>query len=227
VTFINTNGMAFFGPGSEWFWAALQFTALAITFIAIYRQLRVARSVRAVELVSDLTRQFDDERMLRHRLSILLAVRDELQTPVGAGTAVGIFFEGLGTLSRRRHLDVKLLWSLFGHAVVIWWLVFEPFTKQSRSEKGADVYTDFEWLVGAFTRMDRRGRHTLGIDAVYVRDWLAGAIEGLQERIWVEESLRTVTIAPSHSPSPAQSAAPASIPTPSGRAENEPEHRSD
>lgn len=37
---INTNGMAFVGPGSEWFWTALQFSALAITLIAIYRQLR-------------------------------------------------------------------------------------------------------------------------------------------------------------------------------------------
>lgn len=37
---INTDGMALIGPGSEWFWMALQFTALAITFIAIYRQLR-------------------------------------------------------------------------------------------------------------------------------------------------------------------------------------------
>ena len=37
---INTDGMAFIGPGSEWFWTALQFTALAITFFAIYRQLR-------------------------------------------------------------------------------------------------------------------------------------------------------------------------------------------
>jgi hypothetical protein len=53
ATLVNTNGMAFFGPGSEWFWAALQFTALAITFIAIYRQLRVARSARAVELVAE------------------------------------------------------------------------------------------------------------------------------------------------------------------------------
>jgi hypothetical protein len=53
VTLVNTSGMAFFGPGSEWFWAALQFTALAITFIAIYRQLRVARSARAVELVAE------------------------------------------------------------------------------------------------------------------------------------------------------------------------------
>jgi len=39
VKFINTDGMAFVGPGSEWFWTALQFTALAITFLAIYRQL--------------------------------------------------------------------------------------------------------------------------------------------------------------------------------------------
>jgi hypothetical protein len=40
VKLINTDGLAFIGPGSEWFWTALQFTALAITFIAIYRQLR-------------------------------------------------------------------------------------------------------------------------------------------------------------------------------------------
>jgi len=40
VKLINTDGLALFGPGSEWFWTALQFTALAITFAAIYRQLR-------------------------------------------------------------------------------------------------------------------------------------------------------------------------------------------
>jgi hypothetical protein len=40
VKLINTDGLSFIGPGSEWFWTALQFTALAITFFAIYRQLR-------------------------------------------------------------------------------------------------------------------------------------------------------------------------------------------
>jgi len=40
VTIINTDGLALFGPGSEWFWTALQFTALAVTFYAIYRQLQ-------------------------------------------------------------------------------------------------------------------------------------------------------------------------------------------
>ena len=38
---INTDGLTFFGAGSEWFWTMLQFVALATTFYAIYRQLRV------------------------------------------------------------------------------------------------------------------------------------------------------------------------------------------
>jgi hypothetical protein len=60
VTLISTKGMAFFGPGSEWFWAALQFTALLITFVAIYRQLRIARSARAFEQVAAYTRQVEE-----------------------------------------------------------------------------------------------------------------------------------------------------------------------
>lgn len=40
MTIINTDGLALFGPGSEWLWTMLQFAALAITFLAIYRQFR-------------------------------------------------------------------------------------------------------------------------------------------------------------------------------------------
>jgi hypothetical protein len=40
VKLINTEGLALFGPGSEWLWTALQFIALATTFVAIFRQLR-------------------------------------------------------------------------------------------------------------------------------------------------------------------------------------------
>jgi hypothetical protein len=36
----NTDGLAFFGPESEWFWMMLQFLALTITFLVIYLQLR-------------------------------------------------------------------------------------------------------------------------------------------------------------------------------------------
>jgi hypothetical protein len=38
---MSTEDLVFIGPGSEWFWIALQFIALATTFYAIYRQLRI------------------------------------------------------------------------------------------------------------------------------------------------------------------------------------------
>ena len=41
---INTDGLVLFGPGSEWLWFMLQFLALATTFYAIYRQLRLQAS---------------------------------------------------------------------------------------------------------------------------------------------------------------------------------------
>ena len=47
VKLINTDGLAFIGPGSEWFWTALSGIVLAVTFLGIYRQLRIARSANA------------------------------------------------------------------------------------------------------------------------------------------------------------------------------------
>ena len=40
MTLISPDEMVLIGPGSEWFWIALQFCALAVTFVAIYRQLK-------------------------------------------------------------------------------------------------------------------------------------------------------------------------------------------
>ena len=37
---LDTDGLAIFGPGSEWFWSMLQFVVVAITVYGIYRQLR-------------------------------------------------------------------------------------------------------------------------------------------------------------------------------------------
>ena len=228
MTLINTNGMAFIGPGSEWFWAALQFTALAITFIAIYRQLRIARSQRAVEQVAALHRQFEDERMYRHQLAILVAVRDKLEIPIGSATIVGNYFEGLGSLSRSGHHDIKLLWSLYTLITLRWWTVLEPFVRVRRAEQeNAFFFSDFEWLVGVFIRMNRRHNEAESID---LAKWLAsGSIEGLQDRIRIEQALRSVVIASSDSLDIVQSAAaaPATVPPPSPTAEHEQRHQSD
>jgi hypothetical protein len=229
MTLINTKGMAFFGPGSEWFWAALQFTALTITFIAIYRQLRTARSSHAVEQVAEYTRQLDHERMIRHQLAILMAARDKVEVPSGSAITIGNYFEGLGSLGRSGYLDVTLLWRVFGLVTLRWWAVLETFVQRQRIEHGDSVYEDFEWLVRALAKMDRRAGRTLSIDATYVATWSAGAIEGLQDNLRLDQSLRTVSFASPDALDTVQSLS-ATPPTPTAPAEmtkDEQEHQSD
>jgi hypothetical protein len=148
--------------------------------------------------------------------------------PLGAGVSVGNYFEGLASLSRSGHLDLKLLRRVFGLVTVRWWSVLEPFVQRQRVDNGVSVFEDFEWLAGMLTSMDRRAGRNLTIDAAYVANWLAsGAIEGLQDNVRVEEALRSVTIAPSHGLDTAQPVAAAPAPSPSLTAEDEQEHQSD
>jgi hypothetical protein len=210
VTLINTKGMALIGPGSEWFWAALQFTALAITFIAIYRQVRIARSARAVEQVREYSRQFGDERMARYRLAILVALRDEMEIPLGIGIAMANYFNDVASLSQSGHLDIKLLWNSLGTEFETWWVLLQPLIQRGRAVDGPAGYVEWEWLVGEFVRMDRRKGGHVTIDAEYVANWRSGGvIERIQDRIRVEQSLRTVIIAPSDGLDAGQSAAAA------------------
>jgi hypothetical protein len=229
VTFINTKGMAFIGPGSEWFWAALQFTALLITFIAIYRQLRIARSASAFRQVEDYQAKFDSEGMRRQRLSVLVAVRDGNTIPESAGVAVGNYFETLATLGRNGHLDTKVLWSAISSSTKIWWTILEPFVRSSQADWGVGIYADFEWLVGTIDGMDRRAGSVVAFDATWVAKRLPHLIEVQQDALRVEQSLRSVIIAPPDGLDSGQSAAAvaAPAPSPSLKAENEQENQAD
>ena len=68
--------MALIGTGSEWFWTALTGIVLAVTFLAIYRQLTTARNAAAYEQLDAFERVLASERMLRFELTVLVAVRE-------------------------------------------------------------------------------------------------------------------------------------------------------
>jgi bacteriorhodopsin len=63
VKLINTDGMAYIGPGSEWFWTAVSGIVLAITFLAIYRQLALARGANAFTHLGALVAEWEGERL--------------------------------------------------------------------------------------------------------------------------------------------------------------------
>lgn len=197
--------------------------ALLVTFIAIYRQFRIARSARAVEQVQEYSRQFSNERMARYRLAILIALSDGKEIPLGVGIALANFFEDAATLSRNGHFDVKLLWDSLSLDVKTWWVLMQPVVRRGRALNGAMTYSNWEWLVGKFVGMDRRAGGSVDINAEYVANWRAGGvIERIQDRIQVEEALRSVIASPSLGQGTTQPVA-AAAPSPSLTADNETE----
>ena len=212
---LNTDGLVLFGPGSEWLWFMLQFLALATTFYAIYRQLRLQASHGAVEQVEGLNREYDSERMLRYRLAIAVAERDEIAYPLGAARAIVNFWEGLGGLVRKGHLDANLYWDSSGSNCQTAWASLEPFVHQSRADTGVPLIGEhFEWLAGKMSSLDHRAGMVIVIDRAYVARLRDRSIAAMEEMLRVEEALRAVVTTPT-----VPAAAPLAAPSPAPAAE--------
>ena len=111
---INTDGMAFIGPGSEWFWTALSGIVLAVTFLGIYRQLSLQRSAGAIEQLNRIEQEYQSERMLRVALELPQARHagiDPAHLPQVAVVALVNFWERVAILARRGYIDLELFWE--------------------------------------------------------------------------------------------------------------------
>jgi hypothetical protein len=195
---INTEGMALIGPGSEWFWTALTGIVLAVTFLAIYRQLTTARNAAAYEQLDAFERELASERMLRFELTVLVAVRegvDPTHLPGAAAWGIMKFWEQVGALCRRGHVDADLLGEGSGTLVGLWWLVLAPYALQVRSERGPAWYENFEWLAGVMAAMERRaGSPTM--DQAQFTKILNPMIDRIRHAIEIEQELRSAVVLP-------------------------------
>jgi hypothetical protein len=214
VKLINTDGMAFIGPGSEWFWTALSGLVLAVTFIAIYRQLGLQRSAAAIEQMAALDREWRSERLVRAKLAVVLALRDGSDAKdLDAATTVGDFWERIGFLVRDGHIEPRLVNEYFSTMIRTWWARLAAATVASRVEQGApEVWEHFEWLATRMADMDRKAGRTQAFDEAYLVRTLAETIESCLEGIRAAEELRAVIV---HPLSPASLAAEPA-PEPSG-----------
>jgi hypothetical protein len=197
VQLINTDGMAFIGPGSEWFWTAISGLILVVTFVAIYRQLRIMRSASAFEQLDAFERELGSERMFRFQLATLIALRDGVDPAhLSRGTTGGIwaFWEKTGALAKHGHLDPKLLWEGSGTDVLDWWLTLAPYAKRVRADAKAPAFLEnFEWLAGRMAELARRAGSASDLDdPAATRE---GRITWLTDRLRIEEALRSVQVA--------------------------------
>ena len=150
MTFINTDGLSFLGPGSEWFWTAFQGVVVALSLWGLFRQVRLQTAQKLRQDVADLAAQWQSERMLRHRLVIATAQRDgtleDLDGP--APSAVANFWEMVGSLTRADHLDKGLMAELMGDGLCRSWQALESWVRRTRRVYSTEeIFRDFEWLV--------------------------------------------------------------------------------
>jgi hypothetical protein len=220
VKLINTDGLALIGPGSEWFWTAVSGIVLAVTFLAIYRQLAMARSAAAIEQLDRIEQEYTSERFTRHQLEIHLALRDgvdPVDLPAQAADAITNFWERVGFLARRGHVDHRMLWAGgSGRFCQSDWVWLAPGILKARAEEqNPQVAENFEWLVGEM-ESNFRGAGIPPYDAASLAKRRDRAIAECEATIRVEQSLRTVVLASPDAPAAAVPAAPVSAPVVAG-----------
>ena len=230
MTLINTNGMAFIGPGSEWFWSAISGLILAITFVAIYRQLRLQSDAAAIEQLEALLREWSSERLARSTLALLQAMHagvDPEQLPVRPVSHVGFFWNRIGYLVSSGHMDRRLVHEQLGDQVQWWWAALGPWVRWDRAAEADPIgWQHFELLATSMAAIDASRGVTRALDAASLAASLPGLIDQFTQAVELEESLRAVTVHMTALPIPVQGdGAPRprnrsqrrDIPEPSGR----------
>ncbi|MBA3687879.1 MAG: hypothetical protein H0W81_03445 [Chloroflexi bacterium] len=112
MQFINTDGMAFIGPGSEWFWTMLQLVVVAVSLLGLYRQLRLQASASAFEQLRSMIQEWGSERLLRCRVELLRLLRDgtdPAKLPQGVTVIMLDYWETVGLLVRTQHVSRHLV----------------------------------------------------------------------------------------------------------------------
>ncbi len=184
---INTDGMAFIGPGSELFWTAVSGIVLAVTFLAIYRQLRVQGSANAVHRMESLQGTWESEQMIHTRLLVVLWCKHaggtspgpEAQASLGG---LGDFFENLSDLEEDGYISWKEVENSWGWALAIFWTLLAPAILERRHNM-TGLYVGFERLAKRATAAAAKRGDDWSLEQADIPDVLDGIIGRSQARL--------------------------------------------
>jgi len=189
VTLINTEGLSFIGPGSEWFWTAISAIVVAVTLLAIFRQVQLQRSAAAIDQLNDIIHEWSSERLCRAKYNVLVALEAGSKTadlPDRSVATVGFFWQRVGFLVRGGHIDRKLVYANLGDQAQVWWKLIVP--------EEADRWADFAWFVGVAAALDRKRGVVLELDPDSLNASMPSMIVHFRDAIEMEEALRAVSV---------------------------------
>lgn len=209
---INTDGMALIGPGSEWFWTAVSWILLAVTFIAIYRQLRAQNAANALQRMEALQGEWTSERMI-HACLVVVLWRKHAAGPSADFKAQAAlnwlcgFFENLSDLEEDGYLTWKEVENTWGEVLVAYWALLAPTLLELRG-RSSTAFTGFERLASQAEETARRRGDNWSVSEAQIPDLLEAQIARNTARLSMLRDIATGVIPTDPSP------AIASVPVP-------------
>ncbi len=195
---VSADPVVLIGPGSEWFWTALSGLVLAVTFLAIWRQLRVQASANAYAQVAGFDAELHSERLVWAAYDIyssLAAGMPPADVPTGAANALGNLWESVGLLVRGGHLDRRVAYTSMSFTVQHDWATLAPFAAKMREDTGMSaIYEHFEWLAGEMAGMDRARGGVVVFDDTYLAGLRQSTLESCRDQIRIFERSKVVYV---------------------------------
>ena len=189
MTFINLDGAAIFGPGSEWLWVFAQFIALAVTGLAIYRQLRAQAWANQAAIFTRFADGFSSENMIRTKLSALIEIAGGTRSLTPSIDQVGQFFEGVAQGRFNGHMRPRYAWEEYRSAAQSFWAAFAPLAPELR-KADPNLWRGWErWLVEVRER-DRRAGIVEDFSAERTATWIPETIAFYIGRLRIEDEIR-------------------------------------
>ncbi len=148
-------------------WATVVGTWILIvgTLTFAYWQMRQNQRISSAQSILDLRERFDSAPMRAARRELSAGLLKDPSSVEFTNYDVGFFFQLVGSMTRARVLDRRMVWNAFGPWVTGYYYSFtHPVDRiaQWRAESSDPlVFADFEWLAGEIAKLDRtavRGR---------------------------------------------------------------------
>jgi hypothetical protein len=150
----------FWGTGSEWFWAFLQFLAVAITLFLIYWQIRLQTASHVVQSLSTIHTRWNSESMLRVRQHVCSRWIKGNRDFDGVAQYLAEFMEELGNYLRIRAVTDRDIWEVQSWYIEHYYLMLENGIEQYRQTYNDEsLYLQFQFLFNRMRKMDLK-RHS-------------------------------------------------------------------
>ena len=193
MTVLNVDGAAIFGPGSEWLWTMAQFLALAVTGVAIYRQLRAQAWANGLKIFSRFGDDFQSEQMIRQKLEALIEIAGGNRRMTPALDHIGGWFDGLAEARYHGHMSPKNAAEEFGLVAQLYWALFAPLAPEFR-KVDPTIWKTWERWLAEVREYERKAGDVQDLSPERLARWLPETIEYYIARLRIEQETRTGVI---------------------------------